>query len=282
MRRFLCILCAAAIALSAAGMVSAETEKDIVNRYLKKIEKKQTQKLSWLSLSYTLNRINRNNDYNSFANTVSTQLPETDLPWLGQASTFGVDFGVSVKSKLMWTVGGEYWMKFGTNDDGPYTYTPEAGLSLAVENLQSEVKVYGVTTGLQYYIYNAPSASQPLNGLSARVNGTVGYYHAAWDLWPEYQNLNLATSTSESENTTFEGNAPGFTLGVGGDYPLNFFNMNLGVSFGYMYLNFDNVAWYNSQDQEVVVTYNGASDGRVDLDLSGFRGKVELKRFFSF
>jgi hypothetical protein len=48
-----------------------------------------------------------------------------------------------------------------------------------------------------------------------------------------------------------------------------------------MYLNFKNVAWYNDQDQEIVASYTGDADGRVDLGLSGFRAKIELKRFFS-
>ena len=57
---------------------------------------------------------------------------------------------------------------------------------------------------------------------------------------------------------------------------------NIGVDFGYMYLNFKNIAWYNSADEEIVVTYNNSEDSRVDLGLSGFRGKVELKRFFTW
>ena len=50
----------------------------------------------------------------------------------------------------------------------------------------------------------------------------------------------------------------------------------------YLYLNFGNVAAYNSSDQEIVATYSGEEDGRVDLGMSGFRGKVELKRYFSW
>ena len=90
------------------------------------------------------------------------------------------------------------------------------------------------------------------------------------------------SSASESENSTFEGNAPGFTLGLGGEIPLNVLNLSLGADFGYLYLNFTNIAWYNAQDEEIIVTYTGDQDGRVDLDLSGFRGKVELKRYFAF
>ncbi|HPC12086.1 MAG TPA: hypothetical protein PK112_08320, partial [candidate division Zixibacteria bacterium] len=267
MRRFVCLVSAFALLVSAAGTLSAETEQEIVNRYMKKVEKKHVQKIGWVALNYTLNRINRNNDYNSFASSISAQIAEADLPWLGQASTFGVDFAVGVKPRLAWTVGGEYWLKFGSDIAGPLTYSPPSGGATVVDNLTSEIKVYGVTTGLQYFLLNAPAPDRPAAGLSARAFGAVGYYHASWELWPEYQNLNLSTAASESENSTFEGNAPGFTLGLGGEIPLNVLNLSLGADFGYLYLNFTNIAWYNAQDEEIIVTYTGDQDGRVDLDL---------------
>ncbi len=282
MRRFVCVIGAAVIALSCAGFVSAETEEEIIERYTKKYEKKHTNKLSWISVSYQMNRINRQNDYNSFANLVSDQFSNADLPWLGQAHAFGVDLGMVFDQGFAWTIGGEYWLKQGVNESGAFNYDPPLGTATTVENFQSEITVYGVTTSLQYYIMNAPTAQQLPTSLSVRVNGLVGYYHAAWDLWPEYENLNLATATSGGTNTTFEGSAPGFQLSFGADYPLNFWNTSFTVDFGYMYLNFDNIAWYNSQDQEIIVTLDGTPDTRVDLDLSGFRGKVELKRYFTF
>ena len=74
----------------------------------------------------------------------------------------------------------------------------------------------------------------------------------------------------------------GFGVFTGIDYPLGIFDLAVGVDVGYLYLNFANVAWYNSQDEEVIATYTGDRDGRVDLDMSGVRGKVEIKRFFSW
>ena len=43
-----------------------------------------------------------------------------------------------------------------------------------------------------------------------------------------------------------------------------------------------NMAWYNLQDQEIIATWNGVESGRVDLDMSGFRGKFEIRRYFSW
>jgi hypothetical protein len=282
MRRFMWVIGAILITAGAVGMASAETEQDIINRYLKKTEKKHTKKIGWAAANFTINRVNRQNDYNTFANYVSGQVANGELPWIRQAGSFGIDFGLGVRKDLVWTIGGEYWLKMGTDEAGPFSYTPPSGTPVTIENLTSEVQVYGVTTGLQYFVYHPPTPEDGLTKLAVRVNGNVGYYKATWDLWPEYENLNLSTSTSTGTNTTFEGTAPGFQLGFGIDYPFNFYGFALGADFSYMYLNFDQIAWYNSQDEEVIVTYTGTPDGRVDLDLSGFRGKIEVKRYFSF
>lgn len=282
MRRYLCVFGALVIALGTFGTISAETEDEIVARYLKKMETKHTKKISWVAVNYTMNRINRNNDYNSWATYESNFFSDTDIPWLGQASTFGIDFGVGFNKKFAWTIGGEYWLKFGTSQTGTYSYDPPLGTATIIEEITSEIQVYGVTTGFQYYLMNPPTPKEQLTNIAVRLHLSGGYYHAAWELFDEFENYNLATASPTSTNTTYESSAPGFTGGFGFDYPLNFYGFALGADFSYMYLNFTDVAWYNAQDQEIIVTYNGTPDGRVDLDLSGFRGKVELKRFFTF
>jgi len=270
------------IVFSAAAVSSGETEQDIINRYFKKAEKMHKTKVGWLSGNFMLTRVNRNNDYNSFASGVSSQLSNGSIPWIGQQTAFGLEFGMLMKEKWTWGIGGEYWMKFGPNETGDFIYTPLGGTAQMISNLRSEIKVYGLTTSLQYFVKNAPSDPKSTEGLSLRVGGTLGYYFASWDLWPEYQNLNLATSSTAGTNTTFKGTAPGIWLSFGADHHLGFYGLLLGADFGYQYMNFTNIAWYNSLDQEVVVSYSGLSDGRVDLDLSGFRGKLALKRFFSW
>ena len=83
-------------------------------------------------------------------------------------------------------------------------------------------------------------------------------------------------------NATFKDSNIGLSLSAGAEYPLNFGSMSLGVDVNYLYLNFNNVAWYNSQDQEVVASYAGNIESRVDLGLSGVRGRIELKKFFNW
>jgi len=261
---------------------AAETEQDIINRFLKKAETKHVKKISWIAANFTLNRINRDNDYNKFANYSSNHFSNTNLPWIGEAKSFGIDLGLLLGKKFTWSVGGEYWLKMGTNQTGSFNYTPPDASPSDVDNLVSEVTVWGVSSAIQYYLYNPPSKSDLLNRLAVRVGGSVGYYQVSWDLWEGYQNLNLATTppAPTGVNTTFKGSAPAFSINAGVDYPLSFLDMALGIDVSYLYLNFNNVAWYNQSNEEVVATYNGASDGRVDLGFSGVRGKVELKRFF--
>ncbi|MDX9857047.1 MAG: hypothetical protein RBT76_04615 [candidate division Zixibacteria bacterium] len=269
-------------ALAAPVVLSQETEQDIINRYLQKTEKAQITKLGWASIHFSGNRINRHNDYNDFAINVSASIDGGEIAWLDQAFAFGADFGVVFKKKFAWYLGGEYWLKQGTNLSGDFTYTPPGGVATPVNTLVSEVKVYGVYTGFQYFLLNPPSKENLLTGVAVRANVSGGLYGVSWDLFPEYQNLNLSTSTSVQGNESYTGTAPGFSLGMGIDYPVNFWNMALGADLSYLYLNFNNVSWYNAQDEEIIATYDNTEDGRVDLALSGFRGKVELKRYFNW
>lgn len=270
------------LAIAAPVVYSQETEQDIINRYLQKTEKKHVSKLGWASLHFTGNRINRHNDYNDFATNISTSLEGGDVAWLDQAFSFGADFGVVFKNKYAWFLGGEYWLKQGTSLSGDFTYTPAGGTPTIITDPTSEITVYGAYTGFQYYLMNPPTTENLLTKLCVRVNASVGFYGVSWDLFPEYQNLNLSTSASVQGNEKFSGTAPAFSIGAGVDYPVNFWNMAVGIDMSYLYLNFNNVAWYNAQDEEIVATYDNTEDGRVDLALSGIRGKIELKRYFSW
>lgn len=265
--------------LSVGTAYAQQTEDEIIARYLQKTEEKHTAKLGWASLQFSVDRINRNNTYNSFASHESNQFSEGSLSWLGQGYSIGAEFGLIFKQGVTWSLGGEYWLKMTDGISGSPTYLP-AGT--AVDNPSSEIQVIGFTTGVQYFLMGKPVPTTKLNKMAVRVGGSIGYYAATWDLWPEYQNLNLSTASTEANNVSYKGTAPGFFFNIGIDYPLNFWDCGLGVDMGYMILNFNNVAWYNSNDEEIIASYNGSDDGRVDLDFSGVRGRVELKRYFSW
>ncbi len=272
-----------AVLLAGASSVSAttnETEQEIVNRYLRKTQAKHTRKISWIATNFTMNRINRDNDYNKFADYNTQHFSNVTLPWIGEAGSFGVDLGMMLGEKFAWSLGGEYWLKMGVNKSGEFTYSPPQGGTVTVENLVSQVQVWGVTSSLQFYALNPPNKSNLLDRFALRLGVGVGFYQSSWDLWDNYQNLNLATSAPASTNTTYKGSAPSFSVNLGVDYPLPFFDMCVGFDVSYLYLNFTNVAWYNTDDQEIVATYSESPESRVDLNFSGIRGKFEVKRFF--
>lgn len=277
-RTFL-MLAAMTLLLASTAVCGDDSEDEFVRKYLGKIESKHTQKLSWISGYFSVDRINRDNDYNSFASYETTNFTDATLPWLGEAKILGLDMGLVFNRRFAWNIGAEYWMKMGHTLEGTYFYEPTGTY---IENPSSEITVYGVSTGLQYYFMNPPSPTGQFNNLALRGGASVGFYKAKWDVWEDYQNLNLATSTSEPSTESFEDQTVGFSAVLGLDYPTRIFNLVLGVDFGYQYLNFDNVAIYNEADEEIIATYTGDSDGRVDLELSGFRGKIEIKHFISW
>ena len=258
------------------------TEQEIVDSYLQKTVAKHTKKLGWASLNFSMDRINRHNDYNDFAYVESQKLTNGDFDWIRQGYTIGADFGFMVRKQIGWSIGGEYWLKMGETLSPNDSYLQLSTNTNVPSDPKSEIQVYGVTTTVHYYVMNPPIAGQRVNGLSARVAGSVGYYAASWDLWSEYENLNLSTSDPVDANTTFKGSAPGFSIGLGLDYPLNVWGLGVGLDMNYLYLNFNNIAWYNSEGEEIVASLDGTEDERVDLDFSGVRGKIEIKRYFSW
>ena len=284
MRLKLIALAIAAAAILAQPVAAQYTEQEIIDRYLKKSEKKQKQrkKLYWLTGSYAMNRINKDNDYNDFANYTSAQFPAAQIDWLNKGHSFGLEFGWMFNEKFAWSIGGEYWLKLGQNQSGNFAYNPPIGASTTVTELISEVKVFGLTSGFHFYLTNPPSAGNHLTKFAVKLGAGIGFYQVSWDVWDEYENINLSSSLPAAVNATFKDSNIGLTANVGAEYPLNFGSMSIGADVHYLYLNFKNVAWYNSQDQEVVASYAGNTSSRVNLGLSGVRGRIELKKFFNW
>jgi len=272
----------ALLAVLAAGSLRAETEQEIVDRYLQKAVKQHTHKAGWASINVSVDRINRHNDYNDFAILESQDLTNGTFGWVEQGFALGADFGMIIKERFAWSLGGEYWLKMGDELPSDNSYFIQSSGTTVTASPKSEIQLYGASTSLYYYVLNPPKPITHLTGLSLRVGGSVGFYGVSWDLWPEYENLNLSTAEPVAENATFKGTAPGVSFGLGIEYPLNFFDLAISSDASYLYLNFSNVAWYNSNDEEIIASVDGTEDGRVDLNFSGVRGKVEIKKYFSW
>ena len=157
-------------------LATAETEQEIVNRYLQKTVAKHTSKLGWASINFSVDRVNRHNDYNDFTIVESAKLTNGTFSWLDQGFSFGADFGMVFEKRFGWSVGGEYWMKQGETLPGGDTYLQLSTNTTVAANPKSELSVFGVTTSLQYYLVNPPTVIEKLTKWSVRVSGGVGYY----------------------------------------------------------------------------------------------------------
>lgn len=282
--RFALMLAGALLIAISAIAAPTPKEQEMVNQFLKKTEKKhRPKKLGWVSANFTFNRVNRYNEYNSFTNHVNSNLSGGQFSKLNQALAGGLELGVGMNRKMAWVIGGEYWFKAGEKLSGTVSYSPPSGGGpVQLTDAQSEMQVYGAYTGVNYSIWNPRAVGEVVNGGSAWVSGTVGYYQVNWDLFPQYENLNLSTASPDGTNTTFKGNAPGFSIGAGIDYPVGFGGLSFAAEANYLHLNFNNVAWYNAADQEVVATYGDSPDSRVDLTMSGVRARISLKKYFGW
>lgn len=280
--RFFMMVLALILTLGCGSILAQSSEQEIVNSYLTKAVAKHTHKLGWASINFSVDRINRHNGYNDFAIAESAKLSRGSFSWLDNGFSIGADFGMFFKEKFAWSIGGEYWLQMGESLPAGDTYLQLSTGTTVAADPKSELQIFAVTSGLQYFIWNPPKAATKLTGMAVRLNGSLGFYVANWNLWPEYENLNLSTSAPINANTTFKGTAPGFSFGMGLDYPLGLWDMGLALDANYLHLNFTNVAWYNTDGNEIVASVDGTADGRIDLTLSGVRGKIELKRYFNW
>jgi hypothetical protein len=267
---------------------AGDSEQDIVNKYLQKAEKKTQPKkearVGWFNVGAQYNRINRSStDYVKFDNALNTEMSGGSFNGLYNAKSINADLGTMVTRHLGLSVGGEYWLKNSETISGTVQYSPGGGAPISLVNPTSEIKVMGGFAQAQYYLLNPPSTSKQNHGVSAWLGGTAGYYGVSWSVFQAYQNLNLSTATPDpgGTNATFKGTAPGFSINMGIEYPI-ISGLTMSADANYLYLNFTNVAWYNSSNQEVVASYDGTKDGRVDLNFNGLRGKFAIRKYFKW
>lgn len=289
MTRRIVALLAGLFLLIAVAPVFSQTEDEIISQYLKKTEKKQkvqgSAKVGFFSFSLSYGKLPNENPYNSFykyANANITNLGGPEWPLLGiwRSKQFGASFGMMASRRVGVKVGFDYWLKMGSRTQGDFEFDMQP---LGVQNdfdLVSEVKVFGVKAGFDYYIYNKPDKMGVINSLSFRLGFEGGYYFSNWDIWQGSSSYNLATQTYDANTSAMEGNAAGFAVSIGADYPIRFFGLLVGVDASYIFLNFKNVHGYNNVGEELYLTYSDNNDDRVNLDFSGPRAQIQLKRFF--
>ncbi|MEZ5359600.1 MAG: hypothetical protein R3F48_12345 [Candidatus Zixiibacteriota bacterium] len=289
MRSFFTYLLVVFLVFVLAVPAMAQTEDELVAKFLKKAEKKQIKKVGYFILQGSYGKLGTNSDYNQFASSVSRYLfsatgESVGIDGIYRSKEFYLGFGLMTSQKTSASVGISYWLKMGSSDNGDYNLTLVN--SNDMENrtdfdLKSEVQIYGLSSGFSYYLLNAPDKEGVLHNFALKTNISGGFYFASWNLWEGYTGYNLSTSTSEDIAGKLTGSAPGLSVGLSMEYPTPLMGLVLEGSASYFYLNFSKMKWYNDNNEENVVVYNNDAD-RVELDFSGPRANFGLKRYFSW
>jgi hypothetical protein len=186
--------------------------------------------------------------------------------------------------KTAFTLGFNYWLKMGSTQSGDFNLSlvnatdPDIQTDFA---LKSEIQVYGFGGEFGYFLTNPPDNDGVLRKIALKLSAGVGYYRANWELWQGVAGLNVDTQAEEPIDGTLTGSAPGGTLGISAEYPISFGGLVIQGTAKYLYLNFTSMKWYNNNNNQVVATYN-ASGGQVDLDFSGPRAQIGLKKYLSW
>jgi hypothetical protein len=289
MRSSLTFLFIFVISLLLISPVFAQTEDELVAKYLKKAEKRQIKKVGFVVLNGSIGRLNKDNDYNYFVNKVSPLMSTAtgspvEVDGIFRTTDFYAGFGIVTTQKSSAQIGFNYWLNQGSTQSGDFNLSlvnlNDTGNRLSFE-LKSQIQIYGVSGLFDYYVMNPPDEDGVLNNFSFKLIGGGGYYFAKWDLWEGLTGHNLNTGAPEDVGGQLSGSALGLTGGVAVEYPINLGGIVVESSLKYLYLNFTGMKWYNSNNEQVTVTYNNSGD-KVNLDMSGPRAQFGFKRYFSW
>lgn len=263
-------------AFGVAANCLAQTEDEIIAKYLQKVEKKHKDKVGFVSAHFSYGVLSDNIGYNSFNFTSSSDLASLNGNFTPRGGIFrsdeiGIHLGMMVAPQMAFKLGFDYWVPMET----PANVDQNLTVGVLEFNdsylADSKVDVYGFNAGLDYYLLNPPNEQGIMNNLAVKIGAGGGFYVSRWDIW----------QSDDTDSEPLKSNAPGFYVSGGLEYPTPFLDLVVAGDFRYFYLNFKDVTSYNSQsgDMELAYTDNGQSLG---LDFSGLRGTVELKRFFSW
>jgi len=289
MRSILAFILAIGLSLLLVVPAMSQTEDELVAQFLKKAEKARVKKVGFVVVNGSFGRLNRDNDYNKFSVRVSPLISSVGGGTVGVARIYDSQelfggLGLMVSSKTSGTIGFGYWLKMGSDQAGD--------LNLSLVNLddpnpvydftlKSQVQVLAVSAQMDYYITNPPDRDGILHALALKVGVGAGFYFANWELWDGFTGFNIDTGEPEVIGGKLKGSAPGFSAQAAMEYPMKLGGLVVEGSLRYLYLNFTGMKWYNDSNQEVVATVNN-SGTRVNLNMSGPRVQLGLKRYFAW
>lgn len=289
MRSILAVFMVIGLSLLLITPAIAQTEDELVAKFLKKAEKRHNQKVGYLVINGSFGRLFQDNDYNKFTTRVSPLVSSIsdgngEIEKINNSYELFGGFGMIASPRTTVELGFTYWLKQGS------TRTGDFNLSLVNANdpddhygfdLKSEVQIYGFSGSIDYFLSEPPDKEGQLHNLAFKVGGGIGYYFASWKLWDGFTGFNLSTGLPEIISGELTGSAPGFTANVAAEYPIGLGGLVMEGEARYLYLNFTGMNWYNSNNEETVATVNN-SGAKVELDMSGPRFQLGLKRYFSW
>jgi hypothetical protein len=267
----------------------AQTEDELVAKFLKKAERKQDRKIGYLFVNGSMGRLYQDNDYNKMTNRVSPLISSVSgsnggMDKIDYSYELAGGFGMMASTKTSVEFQFSYWLKQGSSQTGDFNLSLvnyDDPNDLYSFELNSEIQIYGFSGSLDYYLSEPPNKQGQLQNMALKVGGGIGYYFAKWDIWDGFAGYNLNTSEADVISGQLEGSAPGFMANVAAELPLGLGGMVVEAEARYLYLNFTSMKWYNSSNDEIVATVNN-SGAKVELDMSGPRFQFGLKRYFSW
>ncbi len=260
----------------AIGASAQSSEDEIVQSYIQKLEKRHSYNIGYISFYGSYGKISESNMFHSpvvygYTDGLSSNIGIVD-PSMGifRSKEFGLKVGMMAMDRLSFNVGFEYWLPIESNVDVDYTVT--SGTLVQEGNIedQTDVSVYGFGGGLDWHFLGKPDNEGVLNSLSVTAGAGAGYYFGNWNLWQEED------GSGEQPSVSFS--APAFWVQAGAEYPIGLWDMVVGLDVKYLILNFKEIAWYEelSTGDFALADYSG---NPVELDFSGPRARVELKKY---
>lgn len=289
MRSFFLVIMVIGLSLLLITPAFAQTEDELVAKYLNKTEKKQIRKVGFIVVNGSFGRLFRDNDYNKFTVRVNPLLAAvgSTTPTVEKINSsyelFG-GFGMISSPKTAAQIGFSYWLKQGSAQTGDFNLSLvniNDPADLYDFNLKSEIQVYGLAGEVHYYLTDTPDKYGKLHNIAFKLGAGFGFYFASWELWDGFTGYNLNTGTPEIIEGKLKGAAPGLKALAGVELPIGLAGLVVEGSAQFQYLNFTGMKWYNSNNEEVVATVNN-SGTKVELDMSGPRVQLGLKRYFSW
>jgi hypothetical protein len=289
MRSFFFVIMVIGLSLLLITPAFAQTEDELVAKFLKKTERKQSKKVGFLVVNGSFGRLFQDNDYNKFTTRVNPLLASvgSTTPTVEKINNsyelFG-GFGMISSRKTAAQFGFTYWLKQGSAQTGDFNLSlvnmNDPG-DLYGFNLKSEIQVYGLTGEVHYYLSEPPDKYGKLHNIAFKLGAGFGFYFANWELWDGFTGYNLSAGTSEVIEGKLKGSAPGFKALAGAELPIGLAGLVVEGAAQFLYLNFTGMKWYNSNNEETVATVNN-SGKKVELNMSGPRVQLGLKRYFSW